>query len=61
MSRHRSGRQWRMMTDEGMALIGLIENRADTDPVRDMLSFAADRIMEFDRQMIDPGDRSSGE
>jgi putative transposase len=36
------------MTDERMALIELIENQADTDLVRDMLSFAADRIMEVE-------------
>lgn len=36
------------MTDERMALIELIENQADTDLVRDMLSFAADKIMEVE-------------
>ena len=34
------------MTDERMALIELIENDADTDLVREMLSFAAERLME---------------
>jgi putative transposase len=34
------------MTDERMALIELIEKDADTDLVREMLSFAADRLME---------------
>lgn len=33
------------MTDERMALIDLIEKQADTDLVREMLAFAADRIM----------------
>lgn len=49
------------MTDERMALIELIEKAADSDLVREMLAYAADRIMEFDRQAIDPGDRSQGE
>jgi len=35
------------MTDERMALIELIEKQADTDLVREMLSYAAERIMEF--------------
>src|SRR3954470_19033129 len=34
------------MTDERMALIERIENDADTDLVREMLSFAAERLME---------------
>src|SRR6478752_6948092 len=34
------------MTDERTALIELIENDADTDLVREMLSFAAERLME---------------
>jgi hypothetical protein len=34
------------MTDERMALLELVEKGADTDLVRDMLAFAADRIME---------------
>jgi putative transposase len=33
------------MTDERMVLIELIEKQADSDFVRDMLAFAADRIM----------------
>jgi hypothetical protein len=37
------------MTDERMALIELIENDADTDLVREMLSFAAERLMEARR------------
>lgn len=36
------------MTDERMALIELIEKQADNDFVRDMLAFAADRIMEME-------------
>ena len=35
------------MTDERMALIDLIEKQADTNLVREMLAFAADRIMEL--------------
>jgi putative transposase len=34
------------MTDERMALIDLIEKSADSDLVREMLSFAAERLME---------------
>src|ERR1700756_5400452 len=34
------------MTDDRMVLIELIEKSADTDLVREMLSFAADRLME---------------
>jgi putative transposase len=34
------------MTDERMALIELIEKSADTDLVREMLCFAAERLME---------------
>ena len=34
------------MTDERMALIELIEKQADSDLVREMLAFAAERIME---------------
>jgi transposase-like protein len=34
------------MTDEGMALIELVEKQADGDLVREMLAFAAKRIME---------------
>jgi len=36
------------MTDERMALIELIEKQADSDFVRDMLAFAADRIMDME-------------
>ena len=34
------------MTDERMALIELVEKQADSDLVREMLAFAAERIME---------------
>lgn len=34
------------MTDDRMALIELVENSADADLVRDMLAFAAERLME---------------
>ncbi len=34
------------MTDDRMALIELVEKQADTDLVREMLAFAADRMME---------------
>jgi len=46
------------MTDERMALLELVAQQADGDLVREMLAFAAARIMEFDREVIDPGDRS---
>jgi len=36
------------MTDDRMALLELIEKRADTDLVREMLAFAADRLMELE-------------
>ena len=36
------------MTDDRMALIELIEKRADTDLVREMLAFAAERLMELE-------------
>jgi hypothetical protein len=34
------------MTDDRMALLELLEKGADADLVRDMLAFAAERIME---------------
>lgn len=34
------------MTDERMTLLGLVEQQADSDLVREMLAFAAERIME---------------
>lgn len=46
------------MTEERMALIELVEKQADGDLVREMLAFAAERIMEFERESIDPVDRS---
>ena len=36
------------MTDERMALIELIEKGADADLIRDMLAFAAERLMSRD-------------
>jgi transposase-like protein len=36
------------MTDDRMALIELIEKGADTDLVRELLAFAAERMMEFE-------------
>ena len=39
------------MTDERMALIDLIEKQADTDLVREMLAFAAGRIMELEVEL----------
>ena len=36
------------MTDERMALIELVEKQADGDLVREMLAFAAERIMEVE-------------
>src|SRR3954463_13061031 len=38
------------MTDEKMALLELIEKSADTDLVREMLGFAAGRVMELEIQ-----------
>ena len=38
-----------------MALLELVEQQADGDLVREMLAFAADRIMEFDRVMTGIG------
>src|SRR4051794_3552097 len=38
------------MTDEKMALLELIEKSADTDLIREMLGFAAGRVMELEIQ-----------
>jgi len=46
MSRHWTERQWRMMTDDRMTLIELVEKQADGDLMCEMLAFAAERIME---------------
>jgi hypothetical protein len=58
MSRRWFERQWRMMTNDKMALIDLVEKQADGDLMREMLAFAGERIMEFEREVIDPVDRS---
>ena len=39
------------MTDERMALLELIEKQADTDLVREMLAFGAERIMEMEVEL----------
>ena len=39
------------MTDDRMALLELIEKRADADLVREMLGFAAERLMEAEVQV----------
>jgi transposase-like protein len=39
------------MTDDRMALLELIEKRADTDLVRELLGFAAERLMEAEVQL----------
>ncbi len=39
------------MTDERMALLELIEQRADGDLVREMLAYAAERIMEMEVEL----------
>ncbi len=36
------------MTDDRLALLELIEKRADADLVREMLHFAAERVMELE-------------
>ena len=40
------------MTDERMALIELVEKSADADLVRDMLAFAADRMMDAEVETL---------
>lgn len=39
------------MTDEPMALLDLVEKGADADLVRDMLAFAAARIMDAEAEV----------
>ena len=40
------------MTDDRMALLELIEKRADTDLVREMLAFAAERLMDLEVETL---------
>ena len=40
------------MTDERMALIELVEKAADADLVREMLAFAAERVMDAEAEML---------
>src|SRR6187455_999059 len=40
------------MTDERMALLELVEKSTDADLVREMLAFAADRIMEAEVELV---------
>lgn len=40
------------MTDERMALLELVEKSADTDLVREMLAFAAERIMDAEVELL---------
>ena len=40
------------MTDERMALIELVEKAADADLVREMLAFAAERIMDAEAETL---------
>ena len=39
------------MTNERMALLDLVEKDADSDLVRDMLAFAAERMMEAEAEV----------
>ncbi|BAQ70410.1 transposase mutator type [Rhodovulum sulfidophilum] len=43
------------MTDDRMALMELVEKQADGDLVREMLAFAAERIMEAEIEARDRG------
>ena len=40
------------MTDERMALLELVEESADVDLVREMLAFAAERIMDAEVELL---------
>ena len=43
------------MTDAKMALLELVEQEADTDLVREMLAFAAERMMDLEIEARDGG------
>lgn len=49
------------MTDTMIDVPGVIAKTDDADFLRELIQDAARRLMEFDREMIDPGDRSQGE
>ena len=46
------------MTKPMMDLRALVEKSGGADLLREMIGFAAERLMEFDREAIGPGDRS---
>ena len=46
------------MTETMIDLPGVIAKSDDTDFLRELIQDAAQRLMEFDREAIDPGDRS---
>ena len=46
------------MTGTTIDLPGVIAKSDDADFLRDLIQDAAQRLMEFDREAIDPGDRS---
>ena len=45
------------MTETMIDLPGMIAKSDDADFLRDLIQDAAQRLMEFDRVAIDPGDR----
>jgi len=46
------------MTESMIDVPGVIAKSEDADFLRELIQDAAQRLMEFDREMIDPGDRS---
>ena len=46
------------MTETMIDLPGVIAKSDDADFLRELIQDAAHRLMEFDREVIDPGDRS---